>query len=137
MLKNQNPEGGECEEVLMGLFGNGGLEESCRREVKWVAAGSKVERVKTRRVMEMRSAQMEMVDWALERRWFELALDLKMVEDDEEDDDDEEKRLVLFWLEISMDSSTSGKKTRQKPIPQPSLLFLAFAVTAIDLSFSL
>lgn len=115
-----------------------------------VVVGSKVDRVKRRRVMKMRRAQMEMVDWALEMRRLEgvrlrvlLMIGLKQLEDEEDDDEDdvveeEEKRSVFFLL-ISMDSS-SGKSTRRKPIPQPSLLPLAFAVNNLmppSLSLSL
>ena len=58
-------------------------------------------------------------------------VDLKEFEDGDEDDEDEEKRLFFLLLLISMGSS-SGKKTRKNPIPQPSLLFFAFAINPMD-----
>ena len=56
-------------------------------------------------------------------------MDLKEFEED--GDEAEEKSLLFLLLLISMGSS-SGKKTRKNPIPQPSLLFLAFATKPID-----
>lgn len=86
---------------LSGLYRTGGLEERCRRELKWlVVEGSKVERVKRRRVKKKRSAQMDMVDWALQRRWLEVVR--LRGGDEEEEEEDGEKRLVVFFLSISM-----------------------------------
>lgn len=104
--------------------------------MNWVdELGSNVERVKRRRVRKMRRAQMEIVDWALERIWLEFVrlrsvLTVVIV-------------LVLFLLLLLMllflllimaacSSSSSGKNTKKKPIPQPSVLFLPFAINPIS-----
>lgn len=100
------------------------------------AEGSKVERVKRRRVRKTRRAQMEIVDWALERiRLLELVLlktvhvleeeEEEGVEDDGEEVEEEEKSLVvLSRMAVVVPPLSSGKNTRSKPIPQFSLLLL-------------
>lgn len=109
----------------------------------WVLAaavlGSKVERVKKSRVMKTRRAQIEMVDWALVRMRLEL-LRLKevepvrprddlVVEDGEEEDAEpgERARSLLVGEALgpgvlSRSSSSSGKKTRRRPMPRLSVL---------------
>ena len=54
-------------------------------------------------------------------------------EEEEEEEEEEEKR---FFFLLRMGTS-SGKKTRRKPIPQLSLLLLALAETPIYLSFDI
>lgn len=87
--------------------------------------GSKVERVKRRRVMKTKRAQMEIVDWAFDRRRLLELVRLKIVhvfDDDEEEegdgeeDDEEEKSLLL--LSTMVVPLSYGKKTRSKPIPK-------------------
>ncbi|PON38864.1 hypothetical protein PanWU01x14_309530, partial [Parasponia andersonii] len=97
--------------------------------------GSKVERVKRRRVMKTRRAQIEMVDWALVRRRFELVrlitelgivvvevvgLVVLVVEEFGEEEGEEKSLFLSTMAELS-----SGKKTRRRPIPQLSLELLA------------
>lgn len=129
-------------------------EERWRRvEKEGVVVGSKEERVKKRRERKTRRAQIEMVDWALERRrgydeaaaerrvsggegggvllWMVDLKELEMV-----------VLLILSMGEEDCSCSLSGKKTRKKPSPQLSLLLLLsllpFAVNPIDdLSLSL
>lgn len=108
--------------------------------------GSKVERVKRRREKKTRRAQMEMVDWALQRSWAELVRLRRVLNGDGNEEDGEEN--IVFSLEIRLivllllgSCCSSGKKTKKNPIPQPSvlllLLFLGFAVNAIPLFGSL
>lgn len=108
--------------------------------------GSKVERVKRRREKKTRRAQMEMVDWALQRSWAELVRLRRVLNGDGNEEDGEEN--IVFFLEIRLivllllgSCCSSGKKTKKNPIPQPSvlllLLFLGFAVNAIPLFGSL
>ena len=91
--------------------------------------------------MKRKRAQIEIVDWALERiRLLEpfflvTVLDFKEEDGDEDEDEveeeGEEKRLLFWstlmglwwWLLLS-----SGKKTRSKPMPQFSLLLLLLLV---------
>jgi len=117
--------------------------------------GSKVERVKRRRVMKRKRAQMDMVDWALEIIALEVLLLLMLdlinegeeAEEEEEDvgggggggdeegeeEEEEEKRVILStmgWL------SSWGKKTRSKPMPQFSLLWLLLLFVSLALAFA-
>jgi hypothetical protein len=109
--------------------------------------GSKVERVKRRRVMNRKRAQMEMVDWALEIIALEVVLLLLLLdfneegeeeidggcgedEDGEEEEEEEEEGEKSLFLSTMGWLSSFGKKTRSKPM----LLFvlaLAFGESPI------
>lgn len=77
--------------------------------------------------MKTKRAQIEMVDWALVRRRFELLLLITVAaevaeieelgEEEGEEEEDEEKSLFFS----TMAELSSGKKTRRSPIPQNSL----------------
>lgn len=108
--------------------------------------GSKVERVKRRRVRKRKRAQIEMVDWALVRiGLFELVLLMFFEEliqfevdgeDDEGEEEEEDKGMVV--AAVAAEELSSGKKTRRKPMPQLSLLLaLDFAVIPISSLFRL
>lgn len=88
--------------------------------------------------MKRKRAHMEMVDWALEIIALEVLL-LLMLEDfneeedggggggsgEDEDDEGEEEGEEKRWFSLTMGwLSSSGKKTRNKPMPQFSLLLL-------------
>ena len=76
--------------------------------------------------MKTKRAQIEMVDWALVRRRFELLLLITVAElaeieefgeEEGEEEEDEEKSLFVS----TMAELPSGKNTRRSPIPQNSL----------------
>lgn len=120
------------------------MDRNLRGEVGWsleVVLGSKVERVNRRRVTKTKRAQMEIVDWALERMTLEALLLLKLgfggdEEEEEEDDgtegDDGEEIKSLFLSTMGLLSS--GKKTRRRPMPQFSLLLPLLLL--LDLAFA-
>ncbi|GAB2267028.1 hypothetical protein Dimus_002013, partial [Dionaea muscipula] len=112
------------------------LGRSWRREEEgkwwWGRVGSKVERVKRRKVEKTKSAQIENMDWVLEINGAADRTGLPAVEEEEEDDDDEEEeeeerveKTVFFsqLTEVALleeEESSSGKKMRRKPpMPQP------------------
>lgn len=92
-----------------------------------------MERVKTRRVMKRKRAQMEIVDWALEIIALEVVLLLLLLdfneeeegeeeidsgggEDEEGDGEEEEEGEKSLFLSTMGWLSSSGKKTRSKPM---------------------
>lgn len=139
----------ECRRV----FGFWDDDDDKKRRGVWIEVmegvgreeGSKVERVKRRRVRKTERAQIEIVDCAFVNKTLEFVLLIDGI-----------KRLllvvlllsttlllleVLFVLPLLLPSS--GKNTRRKPVPQFSLLLLLFGlsfavkVKPISLSFSL
>lgn len=140
----------ECRRV----FGFWDDDDDKKRRGVWIEVmegvgreeGSKVERVKRRRVRKTERAQIEIVDCAFVNKTLEFVLLIDGI-----------KRLllvvlllsttlllleVLFVLPLLLPSS--GKNTRRKPVPQFSLLLLllfglsfAVKVKPISLSFSL
>lgn len=112
-----------------------------------------MERVKSRRVMKTRRAQIEMVDWALERRTLLELLRLKedgsegegveeeAEEVEEEEEEVEEESLLLLStmalaLALELVLLSSGKKTRSKPIPQFSPLLLGLLLMLLGLALA-
>lgn len=88
----------------------------------------KVERVNTRRVTKRRRAQIEIVDWVLERR-LEVVFLVALVKG---------LLLLLLLLLIMVALSSLAKKTRNRPIPQLSLLVFDLPEKPIsDLSLGL
>lgn len=135
------------------MFGFWDDDDDKKRRGVWIEVmegvgreeGSKVERVKRRRVRKTERAQIEIVDCAFVNKTLEFVLLIDGI-----------KRLllvvlllsttlllleVLFVLPLLLPSS--GKNTRRKPVPQFSLLLLLFGlsfavkVKPISLSFSL
>lgn len=138
------------------MFGFWGDDDDKKRRGVWIEVmegvgreeGSKVERVKRRRVRKTERAQIEIVDCAFVNKTLEFVLLIDGI-----------KRLLLVVLLLSTTLlllevlfvlpllplllPSSGKNTRRKPVPQFSLLLLllfglsfAVKVKPISLSFS-
>lgn len=137
------------------MFGFWGDDDDKKRRGVWIEVmegvgreeGSKVERVKRRRVRKTERAQIEIVDCAFVNKTLEFVLLIDGI-----------KRLLLVVLLLSTTLlllevlfvlpllplllPSSGKNTRRKPVPQFSLLLLLFGlsfavkVKPISLSFS-